>query len=113
MEKKKSSQQVRQPLGSHKLGNHWYLANSSEWLAETHSHSFHEPIKCQCCPHIETSQLICWANQLTGFYKRTTLALNGLKMKDFLNNLADISLSLILLPYPQGRNSSKSISYYP
>ena len=33
----------------------------------------------QCCPHIETSQLICTANQLTGFYMRATLALNGLK----------------------------------
>ena len=35
------------------------------------------PIKCQCCPHMETSQLICCANQLTGFYMRATLALNG------------------------------------
>ena len=33
--------------------------------------------KCQCCPHIETSQLICFANQLTGFSKRATLAFNG------------------------------------
>ena len=39
------------------------------------------PIKCQCCPHIETSQLICTANQLTVFYMRTTLALNGLTVK--------------------------------
>ena len=30
--------------------------------------------KCQCCPHIETSQLICFANQLTGFYMALTLA---------------------------------------
>ena len=29
-------------------------------------------------PHIETSQLICFANQLTGFYMRATLAFNGL-----------------------------------
>ena len=29
-------------------------------------------------PHIETSQLICTANQLTGFYLRATVALNGL-----------------------------------
>ena len=36
--------------------------------------------KCQCCPHIETNQLICTANQLTGFYMRTELALNGLKI---------------------------------
>ena len=34
--------------------------------------------KCQCCPHIETSRLICRANQLTGFYMRATMALNGL-----------------------------------
>ena len=27
-----------------------------------------EHIKCLCCPHIETSQLICSSNQLTGFY---------------------------------------------
>ena len=39
----------------------------------------HQPIKCQCCPHIETSQLICTVNQLTGFYMRETLALDGLK----------------------------------
>ena len=38
------------------------------------------PIKCQCCPHIETSQLICTANQLTGFCMRATLALNGLSI---------------------------------
>ena len=37
-----------------------------------------QPIKCQCCPHIETSQLICTANQLTGFYMRATLAFNEL-----------------------------------
>ena len=39
-----------------------------------------KPIKkCQCCPHIETNQLICCPSQLTGFYIRETLALNGLK----------------------------------
>ena len=27
-----------------------------------------QPNKCHCCPHIETTQLICQANQLTGFY---------------------------------------------
>ena len=35
-------------------------------------------MKCQCWPHIETSELICYANQLTGFYMRATLALDGL-----------------------------------
>ena len=34
------------------------------------------PIKCQCCCHIETSQLICCANQLTYFYMRTKLSFN-------------------------------------
>ena len=29
-----------------------------------------QPITCQCCPHIEISQLICIGNQLTGFYMR-------------------------------------------
>ena len=36
-------------------------------------------------PHIEISQLICTANQLTGFYMRVTLALNGLKTLCFIN----------------------------
>ena len=35
-------------------------------------------MNCQCCPYIETSQLICRANQLAGFYMRATLAFNGL-----------------------------------
>ena len=45
---------------------------------------FSSPIKCQCCPHIETSQLICTANQLTGFYMRATLAFNGLNSNCFI-----------------------------
>ena len=39
--------------------------------------TFFYPIKCQCCTHIETIQLICCTNQLTDFYMRATLALNG------------------------------------
>ena len=38
----------------------------------------YQPIKCQCCLHIETSQLICTSNQLTGFYIRLSLAFTGL-----------------------------------
>ena len=41
---------------------------------------FTKPIKCQFCPHVETSQLICFANQLTGFYMKATLGLNGLNV---------------------------------
>ena len=40
-----------------------------------------KPITFQCCPDMETSQLICTANQLTGFYVGATLALNGLNPK--------------------------------
>ena len=36
-------------------------------------------MKCQCWPHIETSLLICYGNQLTGFYMRATLPPNGLR----------------------------------
>ena len=36
------------------------------------------PIKRQNYHHIETSQLICRANQLTGFYMMATLAVNEL-----------------------------------
>ena len=35
----------------------------------------------ECYPHIETSQLICTANQLTRFYTRATFAFNELKPK--------------------------------
>ena len=35
-------------------------------------------IKRQSCHHIETSQLICPTNQLTGFYLMATLAFNEL-----------------------------------
>ena len=48
---------------------------------------YYEPIKCHCCPHIETSQLICSANQLTRFYMRATLALNGLILFHLAHNL--------------------------
>ena len=38
----------------------------------------HLPIQCQCYPQIQTSHLICCANQLIGFCMRTTLAFNEL-----------------------------------
>ena len=37
------------------------------------------PLTTNVPHHIETSQLICYANHLTGFYIRAALALNGLK----------------------------------
>ena len=47
----------------------------------------HYPIKCQCCPHIETSHVICFAHQLTGFNMRATLSFNGLTLVKFAKNL--------------------------
>ena len=51
-------------------------------ISYRHGNDFlHQPIKFQCCPRIETSQLISYVNQLTGFYMRATLAFNGLITK--------------------------------
>ena len=36
-----------------------------------------QPIKCQCCPFVESSQFMEF-DQVAGFYMRETLALNGL-----------------------------------
>ena len=36
-------------------------------------------MKCQDCDHVETSQLICRANQLNGFYLMTALEFNELR----------------------------------
>ena len=36
------------------------------------------PLNASVCPHIETSQLVCTTNQLTGCYMKATLAFNGL-----------------------------------
>ena len=35
-------------------------------------------MKCKSCYHIETSKLICSANQLAGFYMMATTAFNDL-----------------------------------
>ena len=45
---------------------------------KTDLHIGYKRIKCQCSPHIVTSQLICCVNQLIGFYIRATLTFNGL-----------------------------------
>ena len=56
-----------------------------------------EPIKYQCGPHIENSQLICTADQLTGFCMRATPVfnrLNGLRSEAYLqlNQTAKLEL---------------------
>ena len=40
--------------------------------------NLYEPFNDQCSHHIETSQLICSASQLTGFYMMGTLVIKGL-----------------------------------
>ena len=42
------------------------------------------PLNANCYPHIETSQLICIANQLTRFYVRATLVFSGLSELSFI-----------------------------
>ena len=49
-----------------------------------------KPIKCHCCPYIETNQLICSANRLTGIYIRATLALSGLNKRFWNTTNSDI-----------------------
>ena len=83
------NQMILYQLGSHKDVKKSTILN---WVKSSRN-----PFKCQCFPHIETSQLICYANQLTSFYTRTTLAVNGLselliqfEMVDFLTSLWDV-----------------------
>ena len=47
----------------------------------------------QCCPHIETSQLIPCANQLTGFYMRATLASSSHQSNSDFPEILDASSS--------------------
>ena len=42
-------------------------------------------INRQSCHHIETSHLICYANQLTSFYMMATLAVNELITRSALS----------------------------
>ena len=59
----------------------FHAALTTTLRIDVFSHQFClKPIKCLGCSHIETSHLVCCVNQLTGFYMRATLALNGLKL---------------------------------
>ena len=58
-------------------------------------------IKCDCCPHIKTSQLISRANQLTGFYMRATLAFNGLNSTFPFNYLIRFIKLFVFKTYSQ------------
>ena len=54
-----------------------FASTAPNWF--TNIGTFHYLIKRQSCHHIETSHLICSANQLTGSYMMGTLAFNELK----------------------------------
>ena len=56
----------------------YYEANSSNLINVYSPYSPISLVKRQSCHHIETTQLICSANQLTGFYMMVTLAFNEL-----------------------------------
>ena len=57
--------------------------------------------------HIETSQFICNANQLTGFYMRTKLAFNGSLL------IMRSAIELALLNFPVERSLPRSSFYLP
>ena len=53
------------------------------------------PINCQqCCPHRETSQLICIANRLTVFCVGATLAVNCIISECHFSQLSRTSFSI-------------------
>ena len=54
-----------------------------------------QPFNDQCSHHIETSQMICSANQLVGFYMIETLIVKGLK-RNIKFFLAMTKMTLIL-----------------
>ena len=62
------------------------------------------PIKCQqCCPHMETSQIICTAGCLTGFCVGATLAVNGIIIEWHSSKLSRTSFSIAWKKYLSNR----------
>ena len=51
------------------------------------------PITEQCCPHVETSQMICSANHFTGLYLRRSPAVDELIIKTLDINTLDFFIS--------------------
>ena len=58
-------------------------------------------MKRQSCHHIETSQMICSENQLTGFYMMATLAFNELILEATFSE--DRSRYIRLYGYHKGK----------
>ena len=69
------------------------ITGEREWYA--FAVLFDYPIKCQCCPHTDPSQLIFIANQLAGFYMTATLAFNGLRSESMNNDNLFYALKIL------------------
>ena len=97
----------------------WYVLRNSSFLIFLVNRriltSLIQPIKCQCCPPIETSQLICTANQLTDFYMRATLALDGLRQFIFSKEswVSTNSFSIKYTSFSRGFNGNQDVSVVP
>ena len=63
-------------INDFKYGQSWKISPSPLSL------SIYSTFNDQCSHHIETSKLICIANQLTGFYMMGTLVVKGLNSKN-------------------------------
>ena len=72
------------------------MSSGSICLAETQclKSTLLWPFKDQCFHHIETSHLICRANQLTRFYTIGTLVVKGLKQKKIRSSHLRCSIKL-------------------
>ena len=68
-----------------------------------------EPFNDQCPSHIETSQLISSANQLTGFFVRGTLIVKGLNVSKSLFCIR--SLMVFILDFHFGQLLSRTAFY--
>ena len=58
------------------------LNTSLQQFFQKNDEQLKESIKCQCWPHIETSKLIYYANQVTGFYITATMAFKVIKIPE-------------------------------
>ena len=54
-----------------------------------------------CCPQVETIQLICCANQLTGFYMGATLVFNGLTCVTYDRSISPLNLNQFTFTCPK------------
>ena len=71
-----------------KVSEFWKIWEIKGYYLDPDSGNFLEPFNDQCSHHIETSHLICSANQLTGFYMMRTLVVKRVKKRKFDRKLS-------------------------